>query len=87
MFDEIMRTIEQSTAPTAADIAELRQAIVYSTKVRDVYIHLAETADTEWERAFYGNLRREETALKLTLSDTLNYLRSNFELSDLPEKE
>ena len=87
LFEEIVRRIEQSTSPTAHDITELREAIVYSTKIRDVYAHLAQTVPEEWERSLYGGLQGEEEALKATLADTLNYLRSNFELSQLPKAE
>ena len=87
LFEEIMRHIEQSTSPTARNINELRDAIVYSTKLRDVYAHLALIAREEWEVRLYSGLRDDEEALKLTLADSLNYLRSNFEISQLPRAE
>ncbi len=59
----------------------------YSTKLCDVCMHLASSAAEEWERRFYRTLNREEEALKLTLTDTLNYLRSNLGLLDLPKSE
>ncbi|HUW34857.1 MAG TPA: hypothetical protein VM223_24880 [Planctomycetota bacterium] len=86
-FEEIMRRIEQSTGPTARTMAELRDAIVYATKLRDVYAHLAQTTTLDWETRLYGVLRDEEEGLRLTLSDTLNYLRSNFDLSQLPKAQ
>jgi len=87
MFDGIMRTVEHSAAPSAADIAQLRRSLAYSAKVRDVYDYLLETTEQDWERRLYSLLKSEETALRMTLSDTLNYLRSNFELSDLPKQD
>ena len=87
LFEEIMRRIEQSTSPTARNFNELRESIVYATKLRDVYAHLAHTAAEEWETRLYSGLRDDEEALKLTLADTLNYLRSNFELSQVPKAE
>ena len=87
MFDEIMRTIDKSAAPTAADIAELRKAVVYATKLRDVYAHFADISDSEWESPLYAMLNREGEATKLTLADTLDYLRSNFELTDLSRED
>ena len=87
MFDEIMRTIDRSAAPTAADIAELRKAVVYATKLRDVYAHFADISDSEWESPLYAMLNREGEATKLTLADTLDYLRSNFELTDLSRED
>ena len=87
MFDDIMRVIEQSAAPTAADIAGLQEAIAYAVKVGDVYTHLARISASDWEHSLYGALSREEQAVRLTLADTLDYLRSNFELSDLAKEE
>jgi len=87
MFEEIMRAIEQSAAPTAADIAELQAAIAYEAKVSDVYAHLARVSASDWEHSLYGLLHQEEQAMKLTLADTLDYLRSNFELSDLAKEQ
>ena len=87
LFEEIMRRIEQSTSPTARNMAELRDAIVYATKLRDVYAHMAQAATLDWETRLYSVLRDEEESLRLTLSDTLNYLRSNFDLSQLPKAE
>ncbi|NQT21590.1 MAG: hypothetical protein HQ592_17935 [Planctomycetes bacterium] len=83
MFDEIMRTIQRSAAPTAADIAGLREAIVYAIKLRDVYAHFADVSDSAWESSLYEMLNREGETTKLTLADMLDYLRSNFELTDL----
>jgi len=87
MFDEIMRKLEQSGAPTAADLAALQEALTYAAKLRDVYAHLAGTSPSGWEHSLYDMLTREEDALKLTLADTLDYLRSNFQLSDLSKEE
>jgi len=87
LFEEIMRRIEQSTSPAARNMTELRDAIVYATKLRDVYAHLTQAATLDWETRLYSVLRDEEESLRLTLSDTLNYLRSNFDLSQLPKAQ
>jgi len=84
LFEQIVQRISQSAAPTAGDIAELRTAIVYSLKLRDVHASLTDAAIEDWERTLYNRLRQEEEALRLTLADTLNYLRSNFDITRPP---
>jgi len=86
MFDAIMRSVEDSGAPTPPVIANLREALVYSAKLRDVYRYLTSTAAQDWEQRFFELLDADEVSLRMTLSDTLNYLSSNIELSALPKE-
>jgi len=86
VFEEILRRIEQTTSPTADNIAELRDATVYAMKVRDVYAFLEQSAEGEAERELFASMGRDEDGLKTTLGETLDYLRSNFQISRLPKE-
>jgi len=86
VFEEIVRRLEQTTSPTAENIAEMRDAIVYATKIRDVYVYLENNAAEERERMLFAALNREEDGLKTSLVETLGYLRSNFQISRVPKE-